>query len=154
MSRKLLLNNVNKLVIPDKFFWIGYIPFDESGEHGYNESQLVFDEISTDLLFFDISLLELCLREQTVSKFDEENFPDAIEIELFGEGEYFFAIVPEGYDLLIDNGFGTAVHIASTGEFGKADAMPIGLIDGVQYYLYGIFQAIAGNRTFYLYPIS
>ena len=152
MSRKLLLNNVN--VKLDKFFWIGYVPYDESGEHGYDGSQLVFNEDLSELLSFDISLLELCLREQTVTKFDEENYPDAIEIELFGEGEYFFAIVPEGYDLLIDTGFGNAAHIASTGEFGRADAMPIGLIDGVQYYLYGIFQAIPGNRTFYLYPIS
>lgn len=152
MSLKLLFNNVK--AEPDKFFWVGYVPFDESGEHGYVENQLVFNEDLTELLSFDISLLELCLREQTVAKFDEENFPDAIDIELFGEGEYFFAIVPEGYDLLIDTGFGNAVRIANTGEFGRADAMPIGLIDGVQYYLYGIFQAIPGNRTFYLYPIS
>lgn len=142
MSLKLLFNNIK--AEPDKFFWIGYVPFDENGNNGYDNEE--------DILNFDESLLNLCKDKGTVAEFNEENFPSSIEIELFGEGEYFFALVPEGFDLLIDTGLGTPVRISETGEQFQIDAKPLDeLIDGVQYYLYGFMQIISGKRTFYLY---
>lgn len=142
MSLKLLFNNVK--AEPDKFFWVGYVPYDENGKDGYDEE--------SDILNFNESLLNLCKEQGTVAEFDEENFPSTIDIELFGEGEYFFALVPEGYDFLIDTGLGSPVRISDTGEQFQMDAKPLDeLIGGVQYYMYGFMQIIHGNRTFYLY---
>lgn len=147
MSVKLLLNNIARPEQPKPKMWIGYVPFDESGENGYNDIDSIYN--------FDESILNLCKKQGTVAEFEEEDFPSSIEIELFGEGEYFFALVPEGYDFLIDAGLGTIVHISETGEQVQIDAQPLSeLIGGVQYYLYGFMQLISGKRTFYLYSIS
>ena len=144
MSRKLLLNNVKAK--PDSFCWIGVLPYDESGEVGWID----FEE---SILNINESSLEKNVNADNLIKLMEDEIPIAESIEVFmNEGDYFVAVVPEGYTVMIDNGNGTPTPFTDGNGELPVNAEPIKeLIGGVQYYIFGIMSLISGKRFIYVF---
>lgn len=142
MSRKLLLNNVK--LEPDKFFWIGILPYDESGTSGWCD----FDE---DILNFNEDFLKAALDAEMMVEFAEEEVPGSLAIEL-NEADYFIAIAPENYVIMVDNGIGTPTPFTiDNGEY-PINAEPVKeLIGGVQYYMYGFMSRMSGPWNIYVF---
>jgi hypothetical protein len=142
MSRKLLLNNVK--LEPDKFFWIGILPYNESEAGGWSD----FDK---DILNFNEDFLKVVLDAEMMVEFAEEEVPGSLAISL-NEADYFIAITPENYVIMIDNGNGTPTPFTDgNGEY-PINAEPVKeLIGGVQYYMYGFMSLMSGDRTIYVF---
>lgn len=144
MSRKLLLNNVKQQVEPDKFFWIGILPYDESEAGGWSD----FDK---DILNFNEDFLKAALDAETMAEFAEEEVPGSLAINL-NEADYFIAIAPENYVIMIDNGNGTPTPFTDgNGEYPINEEPVKELIGGVQYYMYGFMSLMSGERTIYVF---
>lgn len=144
MSRKLLLNNVKQQVEPDKFFWIGILPYDESEAGGWSD----FDK---DILNFNEDFLKAALNAGTMAEFAEEEVPGSLAITL-NEANYFIAIAPENYEVMIDNGIGTPTQFTEDNGWYPINAEPVKeLIGGVQYYMYGFMSFISGDRKIYVF---
>ena len=144
MSRKLLLNNVKAK--PDRFCWIGVLPFDESGEIGWMD----FEE---DILNVNESSLEKNVNEDNLIKLMEDEVPIAESIEVFmHEGDYFITVVPEGYTVMIDNGIGTLTPFTDDNGTYPVNAEPVKeLIGGIQYYIFGFMSYISGPRFMHIF---
>ncbi len=144
MSRKLLLNNVKAEL--DKFFWIGVLPYDESGEIGWCD----FEQ---DILNANESFLEKNINAENIIKLKEDEMFIAESIEMFmNEADYLIAIAPEGYTVMIDNGNGTPTPFNENNGGYSINAEPAKeLIGGVQYYVYGFMSYISGERTIYVF---
>lgn len=142
MSRKLLLNNVK--AEPDKFFWIGILPYDESGSNGWND----FDE---DILNFNEDFLKATLNSEMMIEFAEEEILESFTITL-NEADYFIAIAPENYVIMIDNGIGTPTPFTEDNGELSVNGEPVKeLIGGVQYYMYGFMSGMSGDRKIYVF---
>lgn len=142
MSRKLLLNNVK--LEPDKFFWIGILPYDESEAGGWSD----FDK---DILNFNEDFLKAALDAETMAEFAEEEVPGSLAINL-NEADYFIAIAPENYVIMIDNGNGTPTPFTEGNGAYPINEEPVKeLIGGVQYYMYGFMSLMSGERTIYVF---
>ena len=144
MSRKLLLNNVK--AEPDRFCWIGVLPFDESGEIGWID----FEQ---SILNINESSLEKNVNEDILIKLMEDEVPIAEKIGVFMyEADYLIAVVPEGYTVMIDNGNGTPTPFTEDNGVYPVNAEPVKeLIGGVQYYIFGIMSLISGERFIYVF---
>lgn len=142
MSRKLLLNNGKPKL--DKFFWIGVLPYDENEAGRWSD----FDK---DILGFNEDFLKAALDAETMIEFAEEEVPGSLAVNL-NEADYFIAIAPENYVIMIDNGNGTPTPFTDgNGEF-SINAEPVKeLIGGVQYYIYGFMSLMSGERTIYVF---
>ena len=144
MSRKLLLNNVKQHIEPDKFFWIGILPYDESGTSGWGD----FDR---DILNFNEDFLKAALDTEIMVEFAEEEVPGSFTITL-NEADYFIAIAPENYEIMIDNGNGTPTPFTNDNGELPINAEPVKeLIGDVQYYMYGFMSLMSGERTIYVF---
>lgn len=142
MSRKLLLNNVK--LEPDKFFWIGILPYNESEANGWSD----FDK---DILNFNEDSLKAALNAEMMVEFAEEEIPGSLAINL-NEADYFIAIAPENYEIMIDNGNGTPTTFTEDNGMYPINAEPVKeLIGGVQYYMYGFMSLMSGGRTIYAF---
>lgn len=142
MSLKLLFNNVK--AEPDKFFWIGILPYDESGVNGWGD----FDK---DILGFNEDFLKAALNAEMMVEFAEEEVPGSLAVNL-NEADYFIAIAPENYVIMIDNGIGTPTPFTENNGDLPINAEPVKeLIGGVQYYMYGFMSLISGDRTIYVF---
>ena len=139
MSRKLLLNNVK--AEPDRFCWIGVLPFDESGEIGWID----FEQ---SILNINEASLEKNVNADYLIKLMEDEVPIAESIEVYmSEGDYFIAVVPEGYTVMIDNGIGTLTPFTDANGELPVNAEPVKeLIGGIQYYIFGFMSLNSGPR--------
>lgn len=144
MSRKLLLNNVKAK--PDRFCWIGVLPFDESGEIGWID----FEE---SILNINESSLEKNVNADNLIKLMEDEVPIAEKIGVYMiEGDYLIAVVPEGYTVMIDNGNGTPTPFTDGNGELPVNTEPVKeLIGGVQYYIFGIMSLMSGDRFIYVF---
>lgn len=144
MSRKLLLNNVK--AEPDRFCWIGVLPYDESGDIGWMD----FEQ---SILNVNESSLEKNVNADNLIKLMEDEMPIAESIEVYMvEGDYFIAVVPEGYTVMIDNGNGTPTPFTNGNGELPVNTEPVKeLIGGVQYYIFGIMSLMSGNRFIYVF---
>ena len=144
MSRKLLLNNVK--AEPDRFCWIGVLPYDESGDIGWIDFEQSILNVSE-------SSLEKNVNADDLIKLMEDEVPIAESIEVYmNEGDYLIAVVPEGYTVMIDNGIGTLTPFTDDNGELPVNAEPVKeLIGGVQYYIFGIMSYISGERFIYVF---
>ena len=139
MSRKLLLNNVK--AEPDRFCWIGVLPYDESGDIGWIDFEQSILNVSE-------SSLEKNVNADYLIKLMEDEVPIAESIEVYmSEGDYLIAVVPEGYTVMIDNGIGTLTPFTDDNGELPVNAEPVKeLIGGVQYYIFGFMSRNGGPR--------
>lgn len=144
MSRKLLLNNVK--AEPDRFCWIGVLPYDESGDIGWIDFEQSILNVSE-------SSLEKNVNADYLIKLMEDEVPIAESIVVYmNEGDYLIAVVPEGYTVMIDNGIGTLTPFSEDNGWYPINAEPVKeLIGGVQYYMYGFMSLMSGDRTIYVF---
>lgn len=142
MSVKLLMNNIANSKI-----WIGWIPQDLDGTGmGITTEEEMAEGFNKKVMNFGIangSLMEM-----------DAQVIDKHSLGIVPEGGYCCVVAPEGYRATFDNGFGGKVTlteaIGANGDFIQ-DGMPLTeLINGVQYYLFGIMFNTHGEYFFYV----
>jgi hypothetical protein len=142
MSVKLLMNN-----IADSKIWIGWIPQDLEGTGiGITREEEMAEEFNEEVMNFGIangSLVEM-----------DSQVLDKYSLGIVPEGGYCCVVAPKGYAVTFDNGFGGKITLTEAigvnGDFIQ-DGMPLKeLIDGVQYYLFGIMFNTYGEFFFYV----
>lgn len=142
MSVKLLMNNITNYKM-----WIGWIPQDLDGTGlGITKEEEMAEGFNEAVMNFGIangSLTEM--ESQVLNKYS---------LGIVPEGGYCCAVVPKGYRVTFDNGFGGKITLTEAngvnGDFVQ-DGMPLTeLIEGVQYYLFGIMFNTYGEFFFYV----
>lgn len=142
MSVKLLMNNIANSKI-----WIGWIPQDLDGTGmGITTEEEMAEGFNKKVMNFGIangSLIEM-----------DAQVIDKHSLGIVPEGGYCCVVAPEGYRATFDNGFGGKVTLTEAigvnGDFIQ-DGMPLTeLINGVQYYLFGIMFNTDGQYFFYV----
>ena len=146
MSVKLLLNNIAQE--PKKRMWIGYIPMDSGALAGGDPvGDGVYDPVQLTQEGFDFSIMEYGINANTLIEMDPQEFHT---YDVFvPESGYTCIVLPEGWNATFDNGQGGEITFAEAdgvnGEFAQDGMMIKELINGVQYYGYGLMFNVGGT---------
>lgn len=154
MSVKLLLNNVAQPL--KKRMWIGYIPMDSGLLAGGDPAgDGITDPVQLTQEVFDFSIMKYGIDGNALIEMDPQAF-HTYDVYV-PDGGFTCVILPEGWKATFDNGNGGELTFTEgnglNGEYAQDGMMIKELVNGVQYYMYGIMFNVEGTHKLHVSAI-